>query len=358
MVLQIIDTSLLPDWQLAALILGITVGVAIAVKILMRFWISHSSRFTNTDLDQIVYDEVSTPVYLSILVAGIFLVIPLISFPRLQFLLGASLLTLVVVLWARAAVRLGTRFLQHLRERNKEPEFAPVIKNLWTFMILVGGLFFLLSIWNIDITPFLAGAGVAGIIIGIAAQDSIGNFFAGISLNLDQTYQVGDMLLLEDDTRGTVTDISIRSTTILTRDNIEVTIPNNYLNNTMVINESSPRRRRRIRLDVGVAYGSNLEHVEEVLLTVANETRIIMDDPAPVVRFRTFSDSAIVAQLQCYINHPAQWGRARHALIKHISVAFADENIKIPFPQRELTFFEADNKIRLESDNSLEYLER
>lgn len=357
MVLQIIDTSLLSDWQLAALILGITVVTAICVKVVMRLWVTHSSKFTHTDLDRIFYEEIATPVYLSILGGGLYLVVPLLGFPRLEFLISASIISLVVLMWARALVRLAARFIQHLREQDREPEFAPVIKNLWTFLVLIGGLFFLLSIWNIDITPFLAGAGVAGIIIGIAAQDSIGNFFAGISLNLDQTYQVGDMLQLEDDTRGTVTNISIRSTTILTRDNIEVTVPNNYLNNTMVINESTPRRRRRIRLDVGVAYGSDLEHVEQVLLDVANETRIIMDDPAPVVRFRSFGDSAIVAQLQCYISHPAQWGRARHALIKNISSAFEGEEIKIPFPQRELTFFEADNRIRVENDGAFDRLD-
>ena len=350
MPLQVIEIPTLPPWQQVVIILGIAIGMAMLIRIGMGFWITRSSRFTETDLDRVVYEEIIMPLYVTTILIGVYLVLPILTIARFEFVIGAGIATVIVFLWARAMIRLVARIISVLRDQGREPEFAPVLKNLWTFVVFVGGFFFFLEIWRIDVTPFIAGAGVAGIIVGIAAQDSIGNFFAGISLNLDQTYQVGDMLQLEDGTRGTVTEISIRSTTILDRDNIEVTIPNSYLNTTQVVNESAPRRRRRIRLDVGVAYGSDLDQVESTLLDVADQTKIILDDPAPVVRFRSFDDSAILAQVQCYISHPAQWGRARHDLIMGISKAFAAEEIKIPFPQRELTFFEADNAIRIEGD--------
>lgn len=351
MIFQVVDIPTLPEWQQVVIILAMAVVLALLVRLALEIWIRGSTRLTDTDLDRVVYEEVGPPLYVTILLSGIYLVLPYLAMPRFEYFIGGVILTVILFLWARAGIHLAKRMLEVLRERGKEPEFAPVLKNLWTFVILIGGLFFFLSAWDIDVTPFLAGAGVAGIIIGIAAQDSIGNFFAGISLNLDQTYQVGDVILLEDDTRGTVTNISIRSTTILTRDNIEITVPNNYMNNTQVTNESAPRRRRRIRLNVGVGYDSDLSQVESILVEIARETDVILDDPAPIVRFRDFENSSIRAQLQCYIDHPSQLGRARHELIVAITDAFRNDGIKIPFPQRELTFFEEGNEIRVNRES-------
>ena len=350
MPLQMIDYPPLSNWQQVVVILGLAVALAFVIRVALGIWIRQSTKATETDIDRVVYEEVIRPLYLTTLLAGVYLVLPILKMPQVEFVGGAFLISVIVILWARAGIKLVSRLITVIREQGREPEFAPVLKNLWTFFVVVGSFFIFLEVWGLDVTPLLAGAGVAGIIIGIAAQDSIGNFFAGISLNLDQTYQVGDILQLEDGTRGTVTNISVRSTTILTRDNIEVTVPNSYLNNTQVINESSPRRRRRIRTDVGVAYGSNLEDVRSTLIDVALGTNIILDDPTPEVRFRQFGDSAINAQLVCFISHPAQLGQARHQLIMGIAEAFAETDIKIPFPQRELSFFESENSIHVRHD--------
>ncbi len=344
---EVIRTALTP-WLQAAVTVGIAVLAALGVRLGMKVVVSRSTRLTESNLDRVVTEELTRPLAVTIVLVGVILTIPIFDRPQLGYYVGAGILSILILLWTLASIRLVNRSILVLRDQGRELEFAPVIRNLWTFFVLLVTIGFLLSIWGIDITPLLAGAGVAGIVIGIAAQDSIGNFIAGISLNLDRTYQIGHLLQLEDGTRGTVTSISVRSTTILTRDNIEVTIPNSYLNNTQVINESAPLRHRRIRLDVGVAYGSELPVVEETLIRVATEADSILEIPPPKVEFRSFDDSAIRAQLQCYISHPAQWGRARHELIKAIDVAFAEEGIKIPFPQRELTFYEAENEIRIE----------
>ncbi len=253
-----------------------------------------------------------------------------------------------VNLWSYAVIRLGGRVIGVSNNAPTDRQITPIFKNVLTFFIILGAFFFLLGIWNVNVTPLLASAGVIGIVLGIAAQDSLGNFFSGLSLYLDKTYELGDMIQLESGERGTVIDMSIRSTTILTRDNIAITVPNSELNSTQVINESAPVRRRRIRLDVGVAYGSDLQQVKEALLEIVDEENIILETPTPVVRFQKFDDSSIVAQLQCHIEHPALRGRARHFLIERIDERFREEVIKIPFPQRELTFYDSGNTIRFE----------
>lgn len=340
----------LPEWQRALLFIIAAIVVAGIFRWTIHAWLPRSRKLIESDLDEMVLEEIEFPLSLTIILGAVFIVLPILDQPDLEFVLGGVILTFLLILWIRSGIRFGSRFVLALRESDRDVDFVPVLKNLWTFFLLFFAFFVLLSIWDVDITPLLASAGVLGIIIGIAAQDTIGNFFAGISLHLDQTYKVGDMIQLEtaeDELRGTVTRMTIRSTTLLTRDNIAVAIPNSELNRSRVINESAPQRRRRIRLNVGVAYGSDLELVEETLLRVAEEEPIIMDNPAPVVRYRAFSDSAILAQVQCYIQHPALRGQAMHELIRSINKAFREEGIKIPFPQREVSFFEAGNEIAL-----------
>lgn len=336
----------------AVVIVGGAAIAAVLFRFGMRFIIDRSAWLTATGLDDIVEREIASPGYLTILLVGVYMVFPLFDRPRIAFWAEGVIGTVLVGIWAIASIRLVKRSINAYQENGYELDFAPVLTNLWTFVVLVLAAGLLLGIWGIDLTPFIAGAGVAGIVIGIAAQDTIGNFFAGISLNLDRTYQVGDIIQLEDDTRGRVTSISIRSTSLLTRDNMEVAIPNSYLNNTQVINESAPVRKRRIRLNVGVAYGSDLDRVQSVLLEVMEDVSIVLSDPTPVVRFRAFENSAIRAQLQFYIEHPSQWGRSRHQVIKQIDAAFKEANIKIPFPQRELSFLDGEGVSPVEGEAS------
>lgn len=341
-----------PEWQQVTIILIAAIIVAHGLRLGIGAWISGSNSLAKTELDRVVLREINYPLYLSVILIGIYVILPVFGRPRFEFVVGGGLLTAVLVVWSRAGIRIGSQIANHFRQQRQNAELATVGRNLWSFFLLGGAFFILLSIWEIDITPFLASAGIVGIVLGIAAQDSIGNFIGGISLHLDQTFQLGDVIRLDDGTRGTVTSMSIRSTTILNRNNISVTIPNSELNRTKVENESAPQRRRRIQLDVGVGYGSDLEAVEEILFEVAEEEPLVLETPKPAVRFRAFEDSSIRAQLQVYIEHPALWGRARHALIRRISTAFAEGDIKIPFPQRELTFFEAENEIRIDNGSS------
>ncbi len=345
MPLSVVETPLLADWlQVAATIAGAVI-LAKLLRVGTERWLSSTEGLTEANLDRKLLAELNYPTYLTLILGAIYISLPIISIPHFKFVIGGLLLTAILFVWIRAGVRIGGYVSAALYESDHDFEFAPVLKNLWSFLLLILAFFLLLSIWEVDITPVLASAGIAGIVLGIAAQDSLGNLFAGISLHLDRTFAVGDVIQLEDGTRGTVTSLSIRSTTIRTRDHIDVTIPNSELNTTRVVNESSPERYRRIRLDVGVSYSSNLEHVDEILMDVADSCHIILEQPEPAVRYRSFDDSAIIAQLQCYIEHPAQFGRAHDELIRAIAVAFREQDIKIPFPQRELTFYESGNEI-------------
>jgi MscS family membrane protein len=147
---------------------------------------------------------------------------------------------------------------------------------------------------------------------------------------------VGDYIVTEDGDRGRVEDVSIRSTTIRTRDDVLVTLPNSVLNSARIINESGPKRERRIRIPVGVAYDSDLDHVEATLLAVAAGESLVQERPSPRVRFREFGDSAIDTELLVWVADPVLRGRATHLLMKAVHAGLRDADITIPFPQREV----------------------
>ncbi|MFC6752309.1 mechanosensitive ion channel family protein [Halorubrum tibetense] len=341
--IEVIPTSIQ-----VVLILSFSFVAAKIIESVGYYALHQSKRLATGEYDRIIIEELHIPLYVTVFLVGVYASAQLLPEVGIGFYIASTAMSIILVLWSYATIRVGGRIIGASNNAPTDREITPIIKNVLTFFVILAGFSLLLGIWNVNITPFLASAGIIGIVLGIAAQDSLGNFFSGISLYLDKTYKLGDVIQLESGERGTVIDMSIRSTTILTRDNISITVPNSELNSKQVINESSPVRRRRIRLDVGVAYGSSLQQVKKALLEIAEQEDLILKAPAPAVRFREFEDSAIVAQLQCHIEHPALRGRARHSLIERIDERFREEEIKIPFPQREVSFYESGNTVRFE----------
>lgn len=292
---------------------------------------------TESELDTIVFEELHAPLYITVAVSGAYFATIALRLPEpLLFYVRGIVATIIVVIWSRAFIRTGNRFLKHMQESSKRPGFAHIFENIWTFIILIFAVFALLSAWNIDVTPLLASAGVAGIVVGFAARDAVANLFGGIALYFDDTYNVGDYIVLESGEEGTVVDIGIRSTTIITRDDITASIPNSVLNSSMVINESAPKERKRITVPVGVAYGTDIDKLEEVLTDVAEEEENVLGHPTPRVQFREFGDSALQYVLLCWVEAPLKDLRTKHELNRKIYTRLDEEGIEIPFPQRDI----------------------
>jgi len=211
-----------------------------------------------------------------------------------------------------------------------------LMKNVLRVVIIVTGFLWFLTIWNVSLAPLFASAGIAGIAIALAAKDTLANFFGGISVFMDKAYKIGDYIILESGERGEVVEIGIRSTRIKTRDDVMITIPNSIIANSKIINESAPIPRFRIRVPVGVAYGSDLEEVEKTLMDVALANPNVVKDPEPRVRMRAFADSSVNFELLCWVEQPASRGIEIHNLLKSTYQAFADNQIVVPFPQRDV----------------------
>lgn len=302
---------------------------------------------TRNGLDDLMVDAMHWPAVWSVLLGGGWLWIAPYTedHPALRRVATGVLATIAVLLWTWAAARVGQAGLKTLvkhqdRTALVQPRTLPLFDIAWRTIVFGGGTYFVFLAWNIDVTGWLASAGVLGIAVGFAAKDSLANLFAGLFILADGPYKLGDYINLDDGTRGRVTEIGLRSTRVLTKDDIEVVIPNSNMAESRIINESGgPNEHSRLRVDVSVAYASDLDAVEAVLIALCRDRDdLILDDPqrAPLVRFRSFGDSGIDLQLMAWIEKPEKRAVTTHHLIKAIHRRFAEEGIEIPFPQREV----------------------
>ncbi|WP_243637739.1 mechanosensitive ion channel family protein [Natrarchaeobius oligotrophus] len=330
-------------WVIVGVVLVASYIVASLVEWGGKELLHRSDSSSTTSFNRMFFEVIHTPLYLSIGLLGVYLSLVVLDFVESSFYFVGALLTAFVVLWAWAALRLGNRWIEYAHSSENNYKFAPVFKNAWKIVTVIGSGLLLVSIWDLEITPFLASAGILGIVIGLAAQETISNLIGGVSLYFDDTYEVGDVILLDDDgLRGAVVDIGIRSTTVLTRDNVTVTVPNSVLNSSQVINQSTPQRRTRMRIPITAEYGTDYRKVEQILLDVCDDVSLIHDSPPPQVLFSEFGDSALVFELRAFVVHPLKEKSAIDRVNRRVYDEFSDAGIGIPFPQRELSFHESE----------------
>ena len=316
--------------------------VALLVDLIMDNVLRALTRKSKFSLDDAILDILHRPVWVSIVLVGAITGERwLAPRPPFDFIFIAVLKSVLVLIWAQAISRVFLRitddWIRHWRERGRHgSEMIRLGGNIARLVVVAGGIFIVLSLWKINITPLLASAGIAGVAVALAAKETLANFFGGISVLLDRPYRVGDYIILDTGERGEVAEIGLRSTRIVTRDDVQVSIPNAVITSTKVINESAPEPRFRVRIKVGVAYGTDVDQVEEVLLSVAGDNPLVVAEPKPRVRFRTFGNSSLDFELLCWAHRPHDKGRITHQLNRAIYKAFDQAGIVIPFPQRDV----------------------
>ena len=326
-------------------VLIVSLAAAVAMEFVVLRLAKRYVSATDTEYDNIVFSTLRVPMVVTAALVGVFVLtqVPsvrssvVIDPGTLDDLFGRPALSILVLVWAYAANKVVNRLVAAVNEEGGRFDFAPVFSNIWTLSVVVGSAGTLLWLWGIEITPLLGAAGVAGIAVGFAAKDTVANFFGGIALYFDDTYKLGDYIVLDDDTAGTVIKVGVRSTTLLTRDEVMVTVPNAALNAAKVTNESAPQRRRRIRVPIGVAYGTDIDAFEELLVEIAMAESLVRDSPKPRARFRSFGDSALQYELLCWVNGPTRRRRAQHELNRALYKALNAAGIEIPYPKRDVT---------------------
>ncbi len=304
---------------------------------------------TRTDLDDKLIALLHKPIYVSAVLLGLYFAVGLLALPPpFPWVLIGSLKTLALLIWSRTGLKLVSTLLEGLgrladRVTWIEQRTLPLFDNLAKILIVGGSVYALLLIWDMDVKPWLASAGIMGIALGFAAKDTLANFFGGLSVIIDAPYKVGDFINLDSGARGQVTRIGLRSTRILTRDDVEITVPNGLIGNSTIVNETGgPWKKSRVFITAGVAYGSDIDRVREILMAAALSVEHVVRDPEPRIRFVEMADSALVFRVMCWIDEPVLRGRCIDGLNTAVYKALNEANISIPFPQRDVHMFRAD----------------
>lgn len=204
-------------------------------------------------------------------------------------------------------------------------------------IILVAiALLYILSIWGVEITPLLAGLGIAGLAIALALQPVLANIFSGMSIILDKSIRVGDLVYLDSQTKGKINKVGLRSTRIITFDNELIIVPNTKLAEGTIQNIALPEPKTRVVIPFGVAYGSDIEKVKKVVLKEIGSVKNVVKDPEPLVRFIEMADSSLNFKAYFYVEHFSERFEAIDEANTKIYNALNKNKINIPFPQMDV----------------------
>ena len=251
-----------------------------------------------------------------------------------------SLLSILIFLAGLAATwvvgRVGraatTRFLE---KRRGSPGVSYAAGRMAQYALVVSGTLVCLDTLGVDLGTLAALGAMLSVGIGFGLQSITQNFISGIILLVERPIEKGDFVVVGE-VVGTVIEIGMRSTKIVSRDGVAMIVPNSEFIAGRVLNQSHPTTRKRVRIGVGAAYGSDTQLVQDTLVSVALAHPEVLRDPAPLVLFKDFGDSSLDFELAVWLDTPDREPLIMSDLRFAIDRAFRERGIEIPFPQREL----------------------
>lgn len=230
----------------------------------------------------------------------------------------------------------GIITLQHIKEEALDADVIRIAVRLISFSLIFVVYYHAGNYFGLPVAALFTSAGIAGVAVALAARETLANFFGGVSIFLDRPFRTGDYIVLDNGERGEVKAVGMRSTRIVTQDNILITIPNSVITNVKIVNQSMPAQHFRIHINIEVAYGSNLEQVEKILVEIAQNNPLVKKTPTPQVRLCSFGNSAINLELLVWALRPHDQGQLTHELNRAIYYSFDKEGIVIPYPQLDI----------------------
>lgn len=324
--------------------------VTVALLVLVGLVVERAGPFVKERYGDAIVETVQAGLMsaLTALVAG-FLVVVWGADRQVAVVLGAfdisarqvvtAVLSVAVLAGAYSLTRVTKRAIRRVSERRGavSQHQREVIHHIVQLCVYAFSLFVVLALWNVDVSGLLVGAGFLGIVLGLAARQTLGSVIAGIVVLFSRPFELGDWIRV-DDQEGVVTDITVVNTRLRTFDDEVVIIPNDVVTSTDVVNRSR-RGRLRLNVDVGVDYEVDVDRAIEVAEDAMAEVDLLLDRPEPHVVLTEFGPSSVVLRLRFHIDDPSarkMW-RTRTRVMSAVADHFAEEDVTIPFPQRELS---------------------
>jgi MscS family membrane protein len=293
----------------------VVIGIVSAIIVHFIFaFLKKQAEKTETKMDDLLVHSLGAPLTILAFFILLFFAINqvIMVYPQYQWIVSSKILLsgyIFVATWIIATfvdnfLLTYGRALAEKTETDLDDRIVEILQKIAKYLIWFTGLLYVLTLFDINITPLIAGAGIFGIAIALAAQDLFSNFFGGAVIITDQPFKIGDRVLIND-ILGDVTHIGPRSTRIITLDSDVVTIPNNKITTSIVRNFSLPSPQVRIQIPVSVACDSDIEKVKKVLAGIADralvsKSEIITKDPKPTVFLVKMDKSAMTFELTVY----------------------------------------------------------
>lgn len=348
------------DVAVAGLILAAGFLISLIVRSLMTGWVSRFSRKTKTSLDDVVLRAAIFPIWMGIIIFALEQSLRQLSFipeswedgiDKAFFVAFALLFFLFLYRLVDGIVVWYGREVAHRTDTELDDKFLNLFRRLLLLILTAVIFIMILDRFGIEVSALIASLGIASLAVALAAQDTLGNMFAGLSIMVDQPFAVGDRVeILDINTWGDVQEIGLRSTRILTRDNRTVTIPNSIIGQGLVVNYSLPEEKYRVETHLGIAYGTDVEKARQIMVEAIRKENWVMKEERIEALFMEFGDSALIFRVRCWINHYVETRRIIDKMNTALYNALNEANIAIPFPQRELNLI---SNVRVEGVNGL-----
>ncbi|MHC3467574.1 mechanosensitive ion channel family protein [Streptomyces sp. 7R007] len=327
------------DLVLAGIALACGLLAAFLLRMLLRWLAGHAGR-TRWSGDDVIVDALRTVVPWAAIVGGAAAAGGVLPLTRtVQSHVNQVLTVVLIFVVTLTAARVIAGLVRAVTQsRSGVAGSATIFVNITRVLVLAIGFLVVLQTLGISIAPLLTALGVGGLAVALALQDTLANLFAGIHILASKTVQPGDYIQLSSGEEGYVEDINWRQTTVRALSNNLIVIPNGELAKANMTNFMRPEQKLTITVQVGVAYDSDLDHVERVTCEVVSEvmTEIAgaVPDHEPLVRFHTFGDSRIGFTVILGVGEFSDQFRIKHEFVKRLHRRYRAEGISIPAPAR------------------------
>ena len=330
-------------YKIAIVVIGFFI-VWFILRWLLHFVENRLKAYEFVQANSRIFQLIRRVLFLALVLAAGTYLIRLAKTPALEKIFHAVLIVFMAIP-ARDFFRIAITYLQssiaHKTENKVDDIIFELLARFAGFIIFATAIVIALDLLGVNVMPFIAGAGVAGVAIGFAAKDTLSNLIAGVLLIIDRPFEVGDRIEVwqapaKSATWGDVIDIGLRATKIKTTDNIVIIIPNNEIMLRDIINYTTITEEIRVRIDIGIAYDADMQKAKSIMRQAADSAGWVSKDPAPKVVVRNFGESSVDLQLRVWIANPRKRMDTISYITDKVKELFDEQGVEIPYPKRDV----------------------
>jgi len=302
----------------------------------------------NFSLDKDLINSLRSFIFKLIFFLFILLAIKMLSLSEsMHFIFSAIVKSILLLSFVGFLLQVVRTLLYRMAKKSKDnsnedvvhvvqESTLPLFENTALIAFYTVGLYLVFSIWNVDMTALLAGAGIGAMAIGMAAKDTLSDIIAGILILTDAPYRVGDVVYVKGNLKGRVSHIGLRNTRLVTKNNVEVIVPNTIMGTSQIVNESSSKEFGiRIQLDVATAFGEDVEKIKSLLIDSAMKAKRVAKEQEIKAMMIGFEQYSLQFRLQCWIGNPEDKGSAKGELMELMYLNFYEAGIDIAMTREQ-----------------------